>query len=225
LTVSADILIANLALSAIGARASIASFTEQSTEAQTINLHYESVRNEALQCAHWNFARRQATLNLLLDATQGQTVPSPWSYEYAYPADCIAFRYMLPCVSGLPPVPFLVSGGTDANGNDIRVLLSNEPQAVGVYTYLCRNPSLWDPLFRQLLTHLLASRIAIPISGDKGIAQQQFSVARDLSEQAKTRNGDEGITVQDSMPDWITVRGDFCYQSSVFCHQPQTLQF
>ncbi len=107
---TSDIQIANMALAAIGARSSIASFTEQSVEARTISLYYDQCRNDALSEAHWNFARKTATLALLkaLPGTPENTsavtssvwIPDwpapPWVYEYAYPSDCEQVRYVIP---------------------------------------------------------------------------------------------------------------------------------
>jgi hypothetical protein len=99
-----------------------------------------------LQAARWNFARAQVVLSLLKDAsaTPPDSTPSPWIYEYAFPADCIQARYIMPSFSSAPssvpgtvalpsagqaPVRFVISTDLDAGGNRIKVILTNQPQA------------------------------------------------------------------------------------------------
>jgi hypothetical protein len=94
--------IANLALDAVGARATISSFTEASKEARVISRQYDQALDDVLGAAHWNFARKQLALTLLKDGSAGDTVPAPWLYEYAYPSDCVGARYILPTVSSDP---------------------------------------------------------------------------------------------------------------------------
>lgn len=302
MAVSSDVIIANLALSAIGTRSTIVSLTETSVEAQTIALHYNNVRDQLLREAPWNFARKQLNLALLNDSTSlsppvtqtctfanaatnltvastvgiiagatvtgagiqsnttvttigsltvglstptiasetavvitftpstYQPVPMPWVYEYAYPSDCMEFREILPLIPSqqvnqqifgipnngtvnsfgamnmAPVIRFLVS--TDViNGQNQTVVLTNQPQAVGVYTYQCTNSSLFDPSFVYALAGRLASRICIALNGDKALAKLALQESQDLVTQAKARDGNEGITVADRVPDWIRARG------------------
>jgi len=113
--------IANRALAAISARATIANLDlEQSSEAKQTRLIYDSTRDAMLRSAHWNFAKRTKYLTLLKSApgtpenpTGGawndQTMPAPpWLYEYAVPSDCLMVRYITPpptdVVSPTPPI-------------------------------------------------------------------------------------------------------------------------
>lgn len=219
-----QVTLCNLALDAMGSRSSISSLQEPSAEARALSRHYAAALDTMLTAAHWNFARTQVTLTLLNDASLSppQPVPAPWLYEYQYPADCVQLRYLMPTWSNFPasvpgasnfpwligpPVRFIVSNDRDSGGNDIAVILSNQSQAVGVYTKRITNPSLFSADFVQAFAHYLGWKISIPLSGDKALAKMCFDTADRLSREAQKSNGNEGLTVLDQTPDWMRVRG------------------
>jgi hypothetical protein len=213
----------NLALDAIQARATVSSPTENSNEANALNRHWQPSIEAILQAARWNFSRKQINLTVLQDATQGQPVPAPWMYEYAMPSDCVQARYVMPTIYAVnssqtvgtpaaplttaPPVRFLVSTDQDSNGNQIVVLLTNQIQAQLVYTSRVVNPTLFDGSFVEALRQYLGARVCIPLTGDKGMALAAFKRADELCKAAAASNGNESLTVIDSVPDWIRVRG------------------
>lgn len=220
----------NMALQECGTRSSVASVTEKSTEANALAQRWDNALASTLQKARWNFARAQALLTLLGDATQGQAVPTPWIYKYAYPSDCAQGRNIMATVlqqpagttPGVPstptavgpPVPFLISLDRDASGNQIKVILTNQPQATFVYTALVTNTQLYDDQFVEALSVFLASRVCFQLTGDKGLTKDLNAKAEALCLQAAASNGNEGLTVIDSVPDWIRVRGyaaDYAY--------------
>lgn len=103
-----DVDLANRALVAIGSRVKIVSLDQDTDEAQTIKLVFDTVKAQVLSAAFWNFARKTALLTLLKSAPGTPTNPTgatswttdypapPWFYEYAYPADCAQMRYVIP---------------------------------------------------------------------------------------------------------------------------------
>ena len=220
----------NMALQAVGTRSSVASLTENSTEANALAIRWDNALAATLQKARWNFARRQALLTLLADATQGQTVPTPWMYEYAYPSDCAQGRNIMATVlqqpagttPGVPstptavgpPIPFLVGIDYDANGNQIKVILTNQPQATFVYTGLVTNTELYDDQFVEALSVMLGARVCFQLTGDRQLAKDLMAQGEAMCLAASASNGNEGLTVIDSLPDWIRVRGyaaDYAY--------------
>jgi hypothetical protein len=236
--------IANMALDIIGTRSTIVSLTEGSPEANAIARHYDNCLDAVLRSAHWNFARKQIPFTLLLDGTQPDVmVPSPWLYEYAYPSDCVLLRSFMPMIQVTPtagapgnpspvaaygpPVRFLLSTDNDANGNPINVVLTNQSQAIGIYTFRNTNTQMFDPLFVQCLAAYLGSRICIPLTGDKAMMKIAFQQAAQFAQDAQSKNGNEGLTVIDSVPDWIRVRGyasDWAYPwGGMFSYGPQAL--
>ena len=236
--------IGNLALSSIGTRSTIASLQENSAEARAISLHYQPALNAVLRACHWNFARKQIALGLLQDATATPPgiVPQPWLYEYAYPSDCVQVRYVMPTVDSMPasapgaqsvpfyigsPVPFIVSSDMDAAGNEIKVILTNQPSATLVYTKRVVSPAMFDDHFTDAFAHYLGHRVCLALTGDKEMMKMAFQIADQITKEARATNGNEGLTVMDSIPDWMRVRGyssDWAFPpGSTFFTAPQAL--
>lgn len=225
-----QITICNLALSEVGTRSTIASLSEGSAEANTLSLHWDSAVEVLLQKARWNFARQQASLTLLADATQGQAVPVPWLYKYAYPSDCVQGRFVMPSTlvtnpgttpgvptaptAVMPPVRFLVAADVDASGNKSVVILTNQPQAIFVYTGRITNPALFDGQFSDALATYLGARVCMALTGDRAKTDDMLAKANALLKDAAASSGNEGLTIIDNVPDWMRVRGyaaDYAY--------------
>ena len=47
------------------------------------------------------------------------------------------------------------------------------------------------------------------------LANTKFSQANAIITQARASDGNEGLTIIDNMPDWITVREDFAYATAL----------
>lgn len=100
MTTPADI--ANQALDAIGRGGDIVigNLQDGTREAKVILRAYSQCLRQLLRSANWDFARKQAPLVLLADATgQTQNVGTivsaqNWIYEYAYPIDCMKVRFI-----------------------------------------------------------------------------------------------------------------------------------
>lgn len=242
---SSQVDIANLALSIAGTRSTVSNLNERSAEARNISLQYDNALGAVLKASWWNFARRQQALTLLKDATAGDTtVPAPWLYEYAYPSDCVQVRFLLPSIAGtsplepntqasaLPtyigaPVRFVSGTDLDTNGNDTRVILTNQPNAIAIYTKRILDPTLYDDSFVHAFAGYLAHLVIMPLTGDKQRAQYAFQYAQNAINAAAVENGDEGLTIVDNQPDWIRVRGyasDWAYpQGDMYFNSPAAL--
>jgi hypothetical protein len=248
--------IANRALSAIGTRSQIASLDEGSNESIQVKLLLEPLRDELLRLAPWNCATNFTNLSLICSApgtpenpSAGLPVwekgipPPPWSYEYAYPSDCLRPIYVVPqfttgFASGVPittavtggapafwsgpPVRFKVAidqiginGKPQTGGQDQRVILTNQEQAILCYIKRVTNPDTWDDQFKQALVAALAGRLVIALVGDKGLAQLKMQEANQFITVARQGDGNEGLTVNDVTPDWIRTRG-ISYQAWEF---------
>jgi hypothetical protein len=156
------------------------------------------------------------------------TTPAPpWLYEYAYPADCQQVRYIAPQMnvggdSGTPifsspsyvPIPnvslvpqrFVVASDT-ISGEQVNVVLCQQTQAICIYTCDVDNPGLWDSLFQDAMVEALAFRMCFALTGDKTLAAGKQQAALIALKMAQARDGDEGLTVNDHIPDWLRVRG------------------
>ena len=229
---------------------------EDSNEARNAKLLFDPLRDEVLRLAPWNCAFSYANLSLISSApgtpenpTGGVDVwnkgipPPPWSYEYAYPSDCLRCVFVVPqfttgFTSGVPittaitggapafwngpPVRFKVGvnqigplGKPDPTGTDQRVIWTNQQQAILAYVRRVTNPDIWDEQFQQAIVAALAARLVISLTGDKGLAQLQIQEANRFISIARQGDGNEGLTVNDVTPDWIRTRG-ISYQAWEF---------
>lgn len=153
----------------------------------------------------------------------------PWLYSYAYPDDCLQLRFVQPQLqvgSGYSPGPgfygsaslaspsigalgqrFQVATDTDQGGNRITVILSDASDAIAVYTCDVDNPGLWDGLFQEAMVDALAARLVMALTGDKTLFRLRAQAAMGSIEQARAADGNEGLTIQDHVPDWLRARG------------------
>lgn len=92
-------MIVNQALGAAGIDFVIGDIEEGTRAAQIALQHYNLCRQQLLRAAHWDWARKEAFLHLVADAS-GQTagnntlVPAGFIYAYAWPSDCMKVRYI-----------------------------------------------------------------------------------------------------------------------------------
>lgn len=174
--------------------------------------------------------------NAASTATQWSTAypAPPWLYEYAYPEDCLQMRSVVqqiqnyyvgtPYTSGGtntypyavgPGSPFEVTTDEDTQGQQQTVVLTNQYQAIGVYTKRITNPGLFGASFTEALVQALAAKLALALSGQVPLANLKFAQANAIITQARATDGNEGLTVIDNMPDWITIRDDCDWGVSV----------
>lgn len=252
----------NRALSVIGTRSSIASMNEASTEAQACSLHFEQACRAMLRLAPWSFARATAA-GALIAASAGtpenQTgiVPIPlvpvsaanpagtipdqivsWSYEYAWPQDCVRLRkvrnpFTPPATSGtvvpLWPgvlsspldmgaadglslsnrVPYQISLDRDSFGNRIKVILTNIESALLIYTAMIDDPNLWDDEFSEAFVYALGSHLVGALIGDKQMDKDLWGKAQMLAVQAQAVDANEQPLSPNHTPDWIRARYGF----------------
>lgn len=230
---SSEVEICNMALQAMGSRSTIASLSEDSNEAINCNILFTPTRDELLQMAQWNFARRTKALGLLkaLPGTPENTTsitttewssdwpPPPWLYEYAYPSDCISARYVVgqslgavpaglnasPLAGGRPK-RFAIAGDIDASESSIVVILTNTPQAVLIYTGRITQTAVWGASFTQAMVRVLAAKLSMPLAGDKTLMTINYKAANAAILSARMNDGNEGFQVQEIMPSWIAAR-------------------
>lgn len=218
-----DVSLCNRALSEIGTRSTITSLDEASPEAVQCAIQYTPCRQTLLRSAHWGFARYQLLLTQLgVNSDIPNLVPYPWRYKYAYPSDCLKLRYLL-----APPInvansiapnvgdPFLPQClpsranrfilASDIDGS--RIILSNVPNAIGVYTRDVIDTDHMDPSFQMALVKYLAANLVIPLSGNIGQKNAQLAAVQDAVNQARVSDGNEGLSTSDHTVDWIAARG------------------
>lgn len=207
--------------------------------AQTAAALYQQQVNSIFRAANWNCARRQGDLTLLKARIGAPENPSgtlpqppyPWLFEYAYPNDCLKVRFVMP-LPGMPTAgqaPLMTNGGvnygmgadtrmpfvpaidTDANGNQIRVILTNACKAQAIYTGRIDNVDLWDDQLKNAVVGALAAWFCIPVTGSDKMMAARTQMAVGLLNAARISDGNEGITSVDHVPDWMNIRnaGEF----------------
>lgn len=224
--------IVNIALTEIGARETVQRInpSDGSAAANAASVLYTPKIQALIRAAHWNCARKQAALTQLKAAIIDGEVsddppPVPWLYEYAYPSDCLACRFILPMwnlpnnsvpfttaenivpyIMTGPPVKYVVS--TDIVEEKIRrVILTNMPQAVMVYTKdISQEPDLWDTHFMAAATSTLGAWLVNPLNRNRSLLMDQTNVAKAIILQARLTDGNEGLTSADHLPDWMQIR-------------------
>ena len=116
----------------------------------------------------WDMARGQIALTL-----SGNTAPVEWSFEYAYPTNGIEVWQLLPPtfadVNNPLPINWVVANNV-IGGQQQRVIWTNLANAVANYN---NNPNenTWDSIFREAVVRLLASELAMALSGKPDAAQ------------------------------------------------------
>lgn len=234
---SSVISLSNRALLSIGARATISSLNEGSTESDAINILYNPTFTALARTAPWGCLRAQATLTLLAaaqgtpenpDGTTLPLPPVPWIYQYSYPINCLAVRYIVPSLPGSTPngsppatsvnnfaqtfipgggqIPFAVAYSTDAQNNPIETILTNQTQAQAVFTVNQANPVIFDSLFEQALVSSLAAYLVPALSLNLPLMNVSIKVAEQAIQLARVRDGNEGVTTVDHIPDWMAAR-------------------
>lgn len=155
--------------------------------------------------------------------------PPPWLYEYAVPSDGLRMRYIVPQIntyfSGTPnlfstplgvpsvtpyttigAVPFRMAYDNVGIGQQ-EVILTNQMQAMGVYTVDLQSPVIFDSQFEAALVSALAAYLAIPLTGSLQIRGQQAADATNRVINARVSDGNEGGETQNREASWMLARG------------------
>ena len=134
--------------------------------------------------SEWGFARQMVAL-----ALTGNVAPFPWTYEYAYPANCVQVWQLTPSALSDTnnPLPInSVVGNAVVAGVQSKVIWTNLASA---YAAINANPleSTWDSLFRQAVVRLLASALAMAIGGKPDLAQTMLESGGAFESLAESR--------------------------------------
>jgi len=166
--------IANLTLGRLGIGKAVASITENSVEAKTLNRFYVQCRQEVLRAFPWGFATKAEPLALV----SAQTFPG-WEYVYQYPNGCLNMR-AVGDENGLRRVrslgycnyagyehvlqgirqPWQVAIKDDGAS---QVLLTDVEDAWGFYTLDVSNPGAWPVDFGTVLSWRWAMEAGGPL--------------------------------------------------------------
>ena len=214
---SSAVEICNMALSQIGA-GSINSLTESSIEAQQCNLYYTVLLNQMLSDSNWNFATTIEPLAVTTEEVFN------WVYAYAYPSACLKVHHLIPnhqqysSDTGVasryryadsfhmpeieePEYQVLTSGGQ-------KLIVSNYAGLRIQYTKKITDPNDMPDNFRLALSNLIASRIAIAITGvseGRALKQDALKEYAFYKDKAKEQDANESLSYMPES-DFITIR-------------------
>ncbi len=236
----------NRALLGIGARATISALTENSTEANACKIFFSPVFTALARTARWGCLRREGYLSLL-GAAQGTPEnptgatlpipPQPFLYMYSLPQDSLFVRGIQPnipqqtgvslttvnnssqaCLPDGDLISYRVAFTTDSSNNPIEVILTNQSQAIGVWTTDDEVPSTWDSLFEQAFVSSLSAYLVPALSLNLPLMGAMVKNAEAAIAQARVADGNETPVSQDHIPDWIRARsaGTFYGMSGVY---------
>lgn len=208
--------ICNRALAMLGVRKIIASFTQDSLEAQTANLCFTPVMNWCFGLNNWNFARNTAALTISKGPTPSSPpawsstyATPPWLYEYPLPADYIRAIYITNNAAAATGAGYAGEPQRFAIADDAgaAVLLTNQATCNLVYTSYISNPTNWPFYFERLAVIALAQSMCMNLTQNLELfdrlniaLEQQISIAMQL-------NKLEGLIIEDTTPEWIQATG------------------
>lgn len=173
--------ICNMALAHIKA-ARITTLSERSEEAEYCNIFYDTARKATLEAFNWSFARKNMALVQMNEYTGDDFTRYGFTYRYAYPSDCAKARYIPRAgTAGRPfspyadtyepqryvmadaaaiPARFKLELGDTENR---RTILTNEEDAVLVYTKDITDTNLFNGQFVLALSYHLAGLLGTPL--------------------------------------------------------------
>ena len=133
-----------------------------------------------------SFARRTASLTL-----SGAVTPIiPWAYEYLYPSDCLRLRQVRPPASPTAgfqdpenPLPIRAALAVDIiSAVTTKVILSNQQNAVAVYTSNIPTVDQWDSAFREAVVRRLATPLAMAVAGRPDFSRELLAEAEQYAQ-------------------------------------------
>lgn len=162
-----EVEICNLALLRVGSRNLITSLSDDTTEGRGCAVAYSLSRDAVLAGFAWRFAEAQATLAELTTTWSGFT------YVYALPTDFVSARYIYSAANigalaaSSNRIPYeVVSSSTG------RMLVTDQEDAILVYTAQVTTVPFFPPLFVQALAWKLATELCLflPVKPQIGLA-------------------------------------------------------
>ena len=185
-----DVEIANAALYEVGDKA-ITTLTDDSDRARAVNGLFAFTRDAILRVHPWNFALARKVL--ARDAT-GPTFG--FAYSYTLPSDPYCLRvWKTDWVSGDPT--WKVEG---------RKIVTDAGAVSILYIARIEDPEQFDTLFTDAFIARLGARVAIPITGNRTLAEDLWRLYLLRVQEARSIDGQEGRPDQFSAPHLTEVR-------------------
>jgi|TARA_R110000823_G_scaffold23531_10_gene70178 hypothetical protein len=189
--------IAKLALQHVGDRYDISDLTEESVEAEQVNLIFDDTRDWLLRQHPWGFAKKFATPSALVG-----TVPNNYDFMYTYMTDAVRIGGVVDPLDAGTKIDFEVA----RNSSDVKVILTDAESAEFFYTARITDTAQFDPEFVMAFSYALGSKLAMPLTGDRTIMGDLDTLARNTINSAWETDSNEGISDAPPDADWIQAR-------------------
>lgn len=88
-----------------------------------------------------------------------------------------------------------------------RVINTNQEFAILNYCQYNPDPNLWDDDFQEAFVQILGSGLVRALTGDKVLANAMIQQTNEIIKIARADDANEGLKVNDVLPDFIRVRG------------------
>ena len=177
--------VVNYALELIASQAQITGLTDGSAAANAASVVYAPTVQLMLRELDPDFSRFTGPLSV---AVTPSNLPW-WTYEYTYPANCLRVRQIRPPASGAGsladpynPVPVRANVGVDTIGSTLtKVILTNQQNALAVYTTSSVTESQWDTVFAEAVARRLGNPLGLALSGRPDLAKQLLEEATQIA--------------------------------------------
>lgn len=171
--------------------------TDTGKAANQCRIHYDQARRFVLADHYWNFATKRQALAEINDA------PSDWLYRYDYPDDCLLMQSIQRPNRNTTPIKYKIEQDTSGSGASV---LSDEPNAIGIYTRDVEDTRLFSPMFVTSFAYYLASQLSIPMSGDQRLHEANLTIYRNYMASAQATDSNEGEADNELQSPWERAR-------------------
>lgn len=154
---ASEVSICNSALQLVKHSKQISSLTDGTSAANACELIYEEKRDVLLDMHNWNFATKRVKL-----ARLSSTPGFEWDYEYQKPADFIRAVSIHQNSDGRDYLEYKIEGGK---------ILTNAQDVYLRYIARVVDPNMMPPSFREALTFLIASYLAVSLGQSRSLSQ------------------------------------------------------
>lgn len=190
---SSKIEICNMALGFIGAN-HIADINENSPQAETCNLYYDTALEELLRAHPWNFAQQRERL-VRVEMPDG--LEREYSLAYAYPQKCMGIHFLMG-VNGVKSRRFGVYTGLTRP-----IVATDIGDAVAAYTKRIDDATFYDRPFITALARRLQCLIVKPLlKNNPSLVKEAEELYRHELAAAQTADAREGRPFQDAQNVW-----------------------
>ena len=189
--------IINTALNYLG-EDSITSVDEKNDKARKAKQFYDISRKELLRKQDWGFAQEEVRLNKLPKENYLER-----RFVYAYPENALFIKKIFndECIRLRRNFEYRV-----AFFNSQKVICTNEAEAKAIITKDIQDTTLFDVTFKEALAYLLASKLAMALTGNTEMFKTTLALYQAALDGATLVNKQEEPTIAKFESDFIKVR-------------------